>query len=486
MEKITAAEAAGLAEAELTHGPGGNEADRVERDSRSAGPGSIFIALKGEKKDGNDYVSSAYENGCRVFLISSEKAAGELAVHEDASVIMTDDTLRAMQIMAKNYLAKFDIIKIAVTGSTGKTTTKDMLNCMFSYKYKTVCSFANYNNHIGVPLTAFDVDSTTEAAVFEMGMNHMGEIEVLADIVRPDIACITNIGVSHIGNLGSRDNIMKAKMEITSFMDENCTLVYNADDDKLAQLADTDTKYKKLACGENAGQDGVILLQLSDFGENMVAYAPGEGAEEGITFILRYNKENMMFSLPLPGAHNASDAAVAVGCAVTAGMDIMDCSEALMHIELTGSRLSVRRSGGLRVIDDTYNASPDAVKAALDVLSDASGNRRVAVLADMLELGGMSDEFHREIGKYAVEKGVDVLCTVGENAAHIAEGAEKARGNSNIEVLQFGSCEEFVSGADGIIRDGDVILVKGSHSMHMNDAVSHLLKLGSEIAQEER
>ena len=173
-------------------------------------------------------------------------------------------------------------------------------------------------------------------------------------------------------------------------------------------------------------------------------------------------------------------------CAVTAGMDIMDCSEALMHIELTGSRLSVRRSGGLRVIDDTYNASPDAVKAALDVLSDASGNRRVAVLADMLELGGMSDEFHREIGKYAVEKGVDVLCTVGENAAHIAEGAEKARGDSNIEVLQFGSCEEFVSGADGIIRDGDVILVKGSHSMHMNDAVSHLLKLGSEIAQEER
>ncbi|MGI6206349.1 MAG: UDP-N-acetylmuramoyl-tripeptide--D-alanyl-D-alanine ligase [Anaerovoracaceae bacterium] len=486
MERITAARAAELAGSKLISGPENNEIDRVERDSREAGPDSIFIALKGEKNDANDFVSSAYDNGCRVFLISSDKAAEELEAHDDASVIMTDDTLKAMQVMAKNYLAQFDILKIAVTGSTGKTTTKDMLNCIFSYKYKTVCNFANYNNHIGVPLTVFDVDSSTEAGIFEMGMNHAGEIKVLADIVRPDIACITNIGVSHIGNLGSRDNIMKAKLEITSYMDENCTLVYNADDDKLAQLNDMETKYKKLAAGENADQDGVILVPLSSTGEeNMIAFSPGESADEGISFILRYNKENMMFYMPLPGMHNAVDAAVAVGCAVTAGMDIMDCSEALLHIELTGGRLTVRRSGELRVIDDTYNASPDAVKAALDVLAETSGTRRIAVLADMLELGDRSEEFHREIGKYVVSKGVDILAAVGENASYIADGAAEASGDKDIKILRFKDCGDFISKAGEIIKDGDVILVKGSHSMNMGDAVSYLMKLGAGTAQEE-
>ena len=487
MERMNAAKAAELAESKLISGPAENEIERVERDSREAGPESIFIALKGEKNDANDYVSSAYENGCRVFLISSEKAAGQLAEHDDASVIMAEDTLKAMQVMAKNYLAQFDLLKVAVTGSTGKTTTKDMLNCIFSYKYKTVCNFANYNNHIGVPLTVFNVDSTTEVGIFEMGMNHMGEIEVLADIVRPDIACITNIGVSHIGLLGSRDNIMKAKMEITTFMDDKCTLVYNADDDKLAQLADMDTPYKKVAAGIDADLDGVVLLPLGS-GENIVAYSPTEAANEGVTFMLRYNGENIMFYMPLQGLHNASDAAIAVGAAVTAGMDILDCSEALLHIKLTGGRLTVRISGGVKVFDDTYNASPDAVKAALNVLlDDKSGARRVAVLADMLELGDRSDEYHREIGKYAAERGVDLICTVGENAGSIADGAEEAdtAGIKDVKIMRFKDCDDFTAHADDIIKRGDVVLVKGSHSMHMEDAVSYLLKLGSELGQEE-
>ena len=485
MDIITAAKAAELAGAELISGPAQNEVSKVVRDSRETVSGCLFVCLIGDTNNGHDYVEEAYENGCRVFLISSDKALEQLSKHEDVSILKVENTHQAFYTMAENYLAQFNLIKIAVTGSSGKTTTKDMLYSMLSSKYKTIKSYRNFNNDIGVSLTAFDVDHTTEVAIFEMGMNHAGEIHLLAKIVRPDIACITNAGTAHIGNLGSRENILKAKMEVTDFMDENSILVYNIDNDMLASLKDQNTPYKKLAVGYNADQDGVIMVVLNQAGEEgIVESSPSASGEEGITFIIRYNEDNMMFYLPVPGIYNASNAAVATGAALMVGMDLMDCSNAIMNVKLTDGRMSYMRSGEFKILDDTYNANPDAVKVALDVLAGTFGRRRIAVLADMLDLGAASEELHRETGEYAASKGINALVTIGSDAAFIAEGAKEK--NLDRETFSFKDHEEFEQRAKEIFRPGDAILVKGSHSMNMVSVVDFLKKLGSEIGREEQ
>ena len=485
MERMTAAKVAELAEAILVSGPSDNLAGNVARDSREVNDESVFFALIGDRDDGHRYVKQAYDDGCRIFVISSDEAQEQLSALENASVLRVGETRQALYRLAKKYLAQFDVKKIAVTGSSGKTTTKDMLECMLSSKYNTIANDKNFNNDIGVCLTVFKVDRSTEFAVFEMGMNHEGEIHLLADIVRPDIACITNIGNAHIGNLGSRENIMKAKMEITDFMNEDSVLVYNIDNDMLASLADRDTPYRKLAVGYNAEQDGLIMVILNQSGEEgIVESSPAASGEEGITFILRYNDENMMFYLPVPGVYNASNAAVAAGCAVTAGMDLMDCSNAIMSLDLTENRMSITRSGSIKILDDTYNASPDAVKAALGVLASTYGRRRIAVLADMLELGALSEELHRETGRYAAEKGVNMIVAIGSEAGYIADAAQEAR--QDLKTVRFENNEEFVENAADLFEEGDVILVKGSHSMHMNTVVDYLKKLGPEIDGKEQ
>ena len=485
MDKMTVAKAAELAAAELVFGSPDLVIDNVVRDSRDAHDRSIFFCLIGENNDGHQYVGQAYDNGCRAFVISEEQALETLEKYNDVSVLKAQDTHQALYTMAENYLAQFDIIKIAVTGSSGKTTTKDMLYCMLSSKYKTVANFENYNNDIGVSLTAFNVDSTTEVAIFEMGMNHADEIHLLARIVRPQIAGITNVGNAHIGNLGSRENIMKAKMEITDYMDNASTLVYNIDNDMLAELADLETPYKKLAAGYEADQDGLIMVILNQSGEEGVIEAsPSASGEEGITFILRYNEENMMFYLPIPGVYNASNAAVAVGCALVAGMDLMDCADSLMNIKLTKNRMQIMRSGELKILDDTYNANPDAMKAAIDVLSSISGHRRVAVLADMLELGTQSGSLHREVGSYLKGKNVDVLITVGDDAVQIAESVRQS--GKEIPVFCYADYEELIAHAEDVLESGDVILVKGSHVMKMDAVVDYLKNLGSEMDGKEQ
>ena len=485
MEKITAARAAELSGAALVHGPAENEIGRVERDSRCVDSSSIFIALKGPNFDGNDFVQGAYENGCRAFLISTDAAQEALSAYEDAAVLRAENTHTAFYRMAENYLAQFDLLKIAVTGSAGKTTTKEMLKCIFSSKFRTVVSPGNFNNDIGVSLTAFEVDSTTEVAVFEMGMNHMDEIHLLARIVRPDIAGITNIGNAHVGNLGSRENIMKAKREITDFMDGNCTLVFNMDDEMLASLDGAETPYKKLAAGYNAEQDGLIMVVTGLSEEGIVESSPGASGEEGISFILRYNEENMLCYLPVPGIYNANNAAVAVGCALTAGMELADCADALMSLKLPENRMSNTRSGALRILNDTYNANPEAMKAAIDVLASTYGKRRVAVLADMGELGAESERCHREVGEYAVKRKIDVLAAVGTDAAWMADAAEKAGGDS-IRVCHYKDHEEFEEHAAEIMEAEDVVLVKGSHSTHMDSVVNYLKKLGTELDGKEQ
>ncbi len=463
MDITTAARAAALAESRLVSGPENTSFHSVSQNSKEVGDGSLFVGLIGNT-DGNMYAEDAYENGCRTFLLSSAEAIDAVSKHEDAAVIQTNDTLKAMQTMAKNYLAQFNIIKIAVTGSVGKTTTKDMMTGIYSSKYKTVSNRKNFNNEIGVPLTVFDVDSTTEAAIFEMGMNHSGEIHVLADIVRPQIACITTVGTSHIGNLGSRENIMKAKMEVTDYMDENCVLVYNADNDLLSSLGQMDTPYRKVGVGTDVDESGVLLASVNSMGE------------EGIMFMSKAGDEIVQYYMPVSGLHNAYNALIASACALQSSISMMECSEALMNVNLTGHRLEIRRSGSIIVIDDTYNASPDSVRAAIDTMEDIRCDRKVVILGDMLELGEKSTEFHFETGSYAAKNGVGLVLTLGEAAAHIAEGARSV--SEEVECHSFLDRKELMDSLDQYLRPQDAVLVKGSNSMKMNEIADLLLTKG--------
>lgn len=466
MKKLTAAQAAAYANGIVYCGPADNTAVSVERDSRKAGPDSIFVGLIGEKNDGNDFAEAAYSNGCRMFLLSRKDICDMLKDnHPDASVIMVEDTLAGMQMLAKNYLADCDIIKVAVTGSTGKTSTKDMLRCIFASKYDTISNFENYNNHIGVPLTVFTVEDSTEAGIFEMGMNHTGEIELLADIVRPETACITNVGISHIGNLGSRENILSAKLEVTAFMDSDSTLVYNVDNDMLCSLRDQETVYHAVQAGKEADAAGIVISDLVDNGD------------EGITFILTAEGESQEFYIPVPGAHNAWNASLAAGCGLRYGISLKDAADALRGLSISGNRLNVQEADGIKIINDTYNASPDSVKAAIDVLYAVKCQRKVALLADMFELGENSDDFHREVGDYAGDKNIDLVITIGKNAEHIASGAAAKIGKDR--VISFADSDSFYEAAHDIIRKGDAVLVKGSHGMRMDKVAQYLQNSGA-------
>ncbi len=499
MKTITADLAARYAQAVLYCGPAENEADFIERDSRKTGKRSIYVALQGEKNDGNIFAKSAYENGCRIFLLSSEKIADEMKRDcSDASVILAKDTLYAMQRLAANYIASLDIKKIAITGSVGKTSTKDMIYKVMSSRYKTVCNHENFNNHIGVPLTAFRVDADTEIGIFEMGMNHKDEIHLLADIIRPQTAVITNVGTSHIGNLGSRDAILAAKLEITDFMDENSTLVYNADNDKLSTISDTDGGERRDDGERKDGGERRDNGERRDDGEHKDGGERRDGGyrrisvgengdflrikdvkslgEDGVEVVLETDDEKCAFHVPLPGIHNAWNAALAAACGLLYDIPLQKSAEALESMTGNAVRLNVTDSHGIQVINDTYNASPDSVRAALDVLNDRKGSRYIAVLADMLELGSDSDEYHFEIGKYAAQKGTDIVVAVGENARFIAKGAMECMDSDS--VYHFGSVDEFIVKAHEIVKKGDVILVKGSHSMKMDKAAEYLTETG--------
>ena len=474
MKEITAAQAASYAKAPLFCGPEENTAVSVERDSKKTGEKSIFVALTGTKNDGNDFAPAAYENGCRIFLLSSPVMAERMKNHyEDASVILAEDSLQAMQRMAKNYLADLDMIRIAVTGSVGKTSTKEMLQQIFSSSYRTICNRENFNNHIGVPLTAFLADEKTQAGIFEMGMNHSGEIRLLADIVQPQKAVITNVGTSHIGNLGSRDNIMKAKMEITDFMDSSSVLIYNGDNDKLSALEHEKTEYRRIAV--KSSETGA----KAEDGELLISDITDEGGE-AVRFILSSETERQSFFLPLPGVHNAYNAALAAACGLTCGISLSRAAEALAAMENSTGRLLSERHGEITILNDTYNASPDSVRAAIDVLKSRKAGRHVAVLADMNELGGDSGKYHSEIGRYAADSGIDLLITVGEKAARIAEGASGRMNDEHIR--SFDTSESFLKQSGKLIRPGDLILIKGSHGMAM-DRVARRLAEAAETGE---
>ena len=434
----------------------------VITDSRKVEPGNLFVALIGENHDGHDYIDIAISRGAGAVLISRQ-VENLVAPKSQLSVasIYVPDTLKALQSLAAYYISLFSLKKIAVTGSTGKTTTKDMLHAIFSEKYKTIKTQGNYNNHIGLPLTIFSIEEDHEAGIFEMGMRGLGEIDLLASILRPDVGVITNIGLSHVENLGTRENILKAKLEITNYFAEHGLLIVNGDDEFLRNLAHNELDYNVVTVGFTSGCDAKIGT-VKDFGE------------EGIRFDLEVQEKTESIAIRTPGRHNAYNASLAIATGLVYDIDVMTAAKGLSAMGQLDKRLCVQSVNGFKIIDDTYNASPDSMMAALDVLASINGGRKLAILADMLELGDFSENYHLEVGSYAASKGIDLLIAVGEKAKGIYLGALDSMTPDRAKY--FETRESLLEILDAITLPGDVILVKGSRSMAMDQVVRKLMK----------
>ena len=421
----------------------------ITTDSRKAGVNMLFVPIVGENHDAHDYIGSAFENGADAVITHRD-----IPPHEGKNIIRVMDTRTALGDIARYYKRKYDLPTVAVTGSVGKTTTKDMISSVLTMKYNTVKTQGNFNNDIGLPLTVFRLEHKHEAVVLEMGMSHFGEIHYLASIARPDIAVITNIGMSHIEYLGSRENIYRSKMQICDFFDENGVLIVNGDDEFLSKEV---PGIKRVTYGIKNKDCDLLAENIKDLGI------------EGSRFTVCIDGEDKEVELKIPGVHNVYNALAAICVGKSMGVPTDDIIDGISDFRVTGMRMEIKHFGEVTVIDDCYNAAPDSIKAALSVLEGVKDGRRVAVLGDVLEMGEFAESQLLEIGKNM--HGIDVLITVGENAHFIADGARTA---GITDIKRFSETAEAAEFLEGFVSDGDTVLIKASRVMHFEKIVEAL------------
>ncbi|MBB6217009.1 UDP-N-acetylmuramoyl-tripeptide--D-alanyl-D-alanine ligase [Anaerosolibacter carboniphilus] len=433
----------------------------VTIDSRKVKSGELFIPLVGERFDGHSFIGEVLLHGAGGILCDRSKYEAE-TIDEEQCVILVDDTLKAMHILAKYYMSKFDIPVIGVTGSTGKTSTKDMIYAVLSKKYNVLRNQGNFNNHIGLPLTMFQMEKDHEVAVFEMGMSGFGEIDLLAELVRPKIAVISNIGLSHIEHLGSQENIMKAKMEITNYFQKGSRLIVNGDDAYLAKLQQKEFEFNIIYIGVY-GRYNYIAENIQDLGEY------------GSQFDLWIGSRNYSFKLKVPGKHNIYNALMAIAIGVEMDVEMSFIQEALEEFGGSKMRLNIMMTKeGIKIINDAYNASPDSMVSAISVLDKMIANRKIACLGDMLEMGEYTERGHYQVGAEIMNRQkIDMLVTVGSSAQHIAKGA-KEHGFNEEQIFLCQDNHEAIEILKGILKHGDAVLIKGSRGMKMEEIVEYI------------
>ncbi len=436
MEKLYLREIAAACKGEIIFGSDDVFVESVVIDSRKVTENSLFIGIAGERADGNSYVMSAFEKGASAAIIEKDV---EMIPTDTKGLIRVEDSKKAMLALASWYKSKLGAKFIAVTGSTGKTSVKDMLHGMLSTRYKVFKTRGNYNNDIGLPLMLFSMDRSYDMAVLEMGMSDLGEIRLLADLVRPESALITNIGISHIENLKTQENILKAKMEVTEFFREDSNLFINADDEFLKTV--TSDSYRVITAGVEGGFYKAENITL--------------GRRECEFDVVRNGVKIGRAKLEAPGMHNVYNGILCIACALHYGITMEDIRH--MFFDKTSQRLEETRYENITVINDTYNASPDSMKSGLSVLSMAEG-RKVALLGDMKELGSHSDQSHRDIGKLAREK-ADLLIAVGDNYKMYGEGF------GSQDFYGYPAYEDAVIAVPNLLEKGDTVLLKASRSM---------------------
>jgi len=426
----------------------------VSTDTRTIQPNQLYVPLVGERFDGHSFLNDAVQKGAAASLWMKDRPLPE---HVGIPLILVPDTLSALQKIASAYREELNIPVVAVTGSNGKTTTKDLIASVLKEAKKVHKTKGNLNNHIGVPLTLLSIPESAEIAVVEMGMNHAGEISSLSRIAKPDVAVITNIGESHIEHLGSREGIAKAKLEIRDGLHADGCLIYDGDEPLLRNFLREDP-HRQIRIGWAGDVDE----------------SPQEIEVNGIDgFTFRSRKTNTLFRLPLLGRHNIKNALLAVEVGRAFGLSEAEIASGLASVQLTAMRLEfVQASNGMKIINDAYNASPTSVRAALDLLAELEPDlEKWAFLGDILEIGQEEERYHRELGAYAMEKGIDRLFTVGKRARWIHEGAVETHPELDKVLIHFATLEE---ATQRIMQEGHprvLLLAKASRAMQLDQAV---------------
>lgn len=433
---------------ELLSGERNKEIADITTDSRKAAEGVLFIPIIGEKFDGHEFIKASFDLGASAALTQEET---ELSI--DKTIVKVEDTFKALGDIAGYYKEKYNVPTVAVTGSVGKTTTKDILASVLSQKYNTLKTQGNFNNEIGLPLTIFGLEKEHEAAVLEMGMNHFGEIERLASIGRPDVAVITNIGQSHIENLGSREGIFKAKMEITKLFTKDNTLIVNGDDDFLSKA-------------KGMGEYKVVYYGIKNPDNDIYAKDIENNGLDGIRFTAVVGGVEYKTEITVPGEHNVYNALAAICVGREFGVPMDKIIEGIKSFKPTKMRMAIEDFEGIKIINDCYNASPDSIKAALGVLGDIKNMRRIAVLGDVLEMGDFAKDAHYALGKAVKDSGIDLLVTAGENMKYLAQGA---RDNGMENVISFDKTLEVCSYIKTEVKRGDAVLIKASRGMRFEE-----------------
>ena len=418
----------------------------VERDSRQIKEGSLFLAIPGERVDGHDFIEKCYSDGAICAIC--EKAP------ENASkpYILVPSTLKAVKKIGRAYREKFDIPVVGVSGSVGKTSTKEMLYAVLSQKFKTHKTQGNLNNELGVPLTLLSMPEDTEAAVIEMGISGFGEMTRLSEMAQPTVCVLTIIGCCHLENLGDRDGVLKAKTEMFKNARENAAFVLNGDDDKLSTVSEVNGT-RPIFFGLDSGNDY--------FAENIE-----NNGEGGVSCTLCFGGKRLDVTIPAIGSYMVSNALAAVAVGRLLGLSDEQLKNGVEAYKTVGSRANVINANGIRIIDDCYNANPTSVKASLDTLMNFGG-RKVAVLGDMKELGSNELSLHFDTGAYAKEIGVDSVIAVGPLAKELARGADGE---------WFESIDALKEKLGSLVKEGDTVLVKASHSMQFEKIVEFLKK----------
>ncbi len=450
MNPTTLSQIATWAAAKLDSGDPNAIVDKVSTDSRTLKPGELFVAIRGDNFDGHKFVEAAATAGAAGAMVDLGWKGN---VPKNFAVIRANDTLLAYQTLAANYRKSLPIKVLAITGSNGKTSTKDFAAAALSFRYRVSKTQGNFNNHIGLPRTILDATSDHQVGVWEIGMNHPGEVAPLAKIAAPDAAIITNIGVAHIEFMGSREAIAQEKGALAEALTESATLILSADDDFTPKIA-ARTKARVILAGIQSG-----AIRADEISQSSA------GAE----FTLLEGAHRCRAKVPVPGLHMVQNALLAVAAGRAFGLSLEECAEGLASAPLTKARLQIKEVNGVQFLDDSYNANPDSMKAALQTLIELdSDGKRIAVLGEMGELGAEAERGHHEVGEAAATLRIDHLIAIGDMGKIIADAA-RAAGLENVSTARSTSEASDLLGE--IVQSGDLVLVKGSRTARTEQVI---------------
>ena len=471
MKEIYAGDVVRICDGQIIMGKEEEILKKFTQDTREIKEGDVYIGFKGEHNDGNLMYEKALENGAKVCIlernsfqqeVESKKLKELQTRYNDRTIILVNDTKIAIQKMATYKRSLYDIPVIGITGSVGKTSTKDIIASVMAKKFNVLKTQGNYNNQIGLPLTVLELKDHN-AMVVEMGMNMLGEISNLSKIANPTVAVITNVGTAHIGNLGSRENILKAKLEILDGLEQDGILVINNDNDLLHKWNEErkESDFKVITFGmENKSDIMPYDIVLS---------------ENGSTYKIDIDGKTYQVNVSVGGNHFVLNSLCAIAIGRIFQIDMQDILKGIASFELTKRRMQVEKNkAGVTIINDCYNANYDSMKAAIEYLGKINAGKKIAVLGDMLELGEFSDELHEKVGEEVAKNKINVLITVGDLAKNIAKKA-KIEGMDDCQILECKQNNEAVENIKKIAKKGDAVLLKASNAMNFQeifDAIS--------------